>query len=178
MGGDAGEEKDMEVDVSEPEMDGVEMEPEMDMEEPSDGMKSHEEKVQLIQALARELFNDPEIEIEIESEDAGMGDEMGDEMEEMPPAGEEGSEDMSDEEVMSEEAQSDEGEELEEGNLKKGSVPSPKKIKGQDHKMKPAGGSNKNSVGSKKMEESRDALKKQIVEQVAKRVAERLRSLK
>ena len=159
-------EEEMEMGSEEPEaMKEPEEEVEVDM--PDEGMMDEDEKVDLLQKLAQALGVDVEVEADEEPE-------MGPEEPKMDDAGPEGEEDVMEEgEHMEEPAKDPAGHSLESlplvGDADSRDPNQSPKTKEQDPTKAP---------GSKHMAESREAFKNRIVEQVAKRVAQRLKNLK
>ena len=166
MAEEAEEEMEMGPEESEA-MEEPEDEEEVEVDMPDEGMMGEDEKVELLQKLAQALGVDVEVEADEEPE-------MGPEEPKMDDAGPEGEEDVMEEgEHMEEPAKDPAGHSLE-------SLPLVRDADSRDPNQSPKTKEQDptKAPGSKHMAESREAFKNRIVEQVAKRVAQRLKNLK
>ena len=152
---EAEEEMDAPADEMAPEPEAVEDE-EVEMDMGDEGMMDEDEKVDLLQKLAQALGVDVEVDAEDEMEG---GDEE--------PAAEAPADDMMDAEEELEEGMHMDGEEKAKPDGDKAD-PGPKGVKEEDEMKE----------GPHMQKESREDFKNRLVEQVAKRVAERLKELK
>lgn len=153
----------------EPEMEKLEGEEEVEVEMGEEGMMGEDEKVKLLQQLAQALGIDVEVEGEEEAgEDMEAGEEMG------------GEEESEESEEMAEEMPLEEGEHMEETPVDPAghSLEKMEPMTGSKHAPKDAAMSAMPKGKQEHMAESREAFKKRLVEQVAKRVAARLKDLK
>jgi hypothetical protein len=153
---EAEEEMDAPADEMAPEPEAAEDE-EIEMDMGDEGMMDEDEKVDLLQKLAQALG----VDVEVEADEEG-GEEEKEEAPEAPEA------DMEEPEAAGEEEMMEEGEHMEgEEKAKPNGDVAP-----DDKDMQPL------KASTTHMAESREAFKNRLVEQVAKRVAERLKELK
>ena len=152
---EAEEEMDAPADEMAPEPEAAEDE-EVEMDMGDEGMMDEDEKVDLLQKLAQALG----VDVEVEAEDEMEGGDK-------EPAADEPAADMMEAEEELEEGMHMDGEEKAKPDGDKAD-PGPKGVKEEDEMKE----------GPHMQKESREDFKNRLVEQVAKRVAERLKELK